>query len=104
MKSRIPFIVVIWVLVDLYFFQAIQTVTASSILLWAYWLFDVLVGIAVLYFAFSGNLIRRYAGLFSALISIVLISLVPKLCGIPVLLIEDIARLFRGFPAPQHFG
>ena len=99
MKSRIPFVVVIWLLVDLYFFQAILTVTATTIFLWAYWLYDVLVGLSVLYFAFSRNLTRKYAGLFSALVSMVLISLVPKLCGIPVLLIEDITRLFRGFPA-----
>ncbi len=99
MKSRLPFVVVIWLLVDWYFFQAIQTVTANNILLWAYWLYDVLVGLSVLYFAFSRNLTRKYPSLFSGLVSMVLISLIPKLVGIPVLLVEDITRLFRGFPA-----
>ena len=99
MKQRIPFIVALWILVDLYFFQAVQTVTQIPALLWFYWVYDVLVGAALLYFAFSSTLMRRSPALLSGLVSMLLISFIPKLCGIPVLLIEDLIRPFRGEPA-----
>ena len=99
MKQRIPFIVALWLLVDLYFFQAVQTVTHIPALLWFYWVYDVLVGARMLYFAFSRTLMRRAPALLSALMSMLLISFIPKLCGIPVLLIEDLIRPFRGEPA-----
>jgi predicted MPP superfamily phosphohydrolase len=99
MKQRIPFIVALWFLVDLYFFQAVQTVTAIPALLWFYWIYDVLVGIAILYFAFSGTLMRKYPAMMSALVSMLLISFIPKFCGIPILLLEDIVRPFRGEPS-----
>src|ERR1700733_13722314 len=99
MKQRIPFILALWFLIDLYFFQAVQTVTALPPLLWFYWVYDVLVGAAILYFAFSGTLIRKFPALMSALVSMLLISFIPKFCGMPVLLLEDIVRPFRGEPA-----
>ncbi len=36
--------------------------------------------------------------LISILMALVLLSLVPKVFAMPVLLLEDISRLFRGFP------
>jgi len=99
MKQRIPFIVALWFFIDLYFFQAVQTVSAIPALLWFYWIYDLLVGVAILYFAFSGTLMRKYPAFMSTLVSMLLISFIPKLCGIPVLLLEDIVRPFRGEPA-----
>jgi len=99
MKQRIPFIVALWFLVDLYFFQAVQTVTPIPAFLWFYWVYDVLVGSLLLYFAFSGTAIRKFPALLSVVVSMLLISFIPKLCGIPVLLLEDIVRPFRGEPA-----
>ena len=98
MKQRIPFIVALWLLADLYFFQAVQTVTTIPAFLWFYWVYDVLVGAVLLYFVFAG-LIRKFPALMSALVSMLLISFIPKLCGIPILLLEDIIRPFRGEPA-----
>ena len=58
------------------------------------------VGAALLYFAFSGTAIRKFPALLSAVVSMLLISFIPKLCGIPVLLLEDIiGGPFRGEPA-----
>jgi len=98
MKRRIPFIVLLWLLTDLYFFQAIQTISANRLILWGYWLYDLLVGLAVLYAALSTKVSKRAPALISWLMSLMLLSFIPKLLGLPVLLIEDITRLFRGFP------
>jgi len=99
MRQRIPFIVALWFLIDLYFFQAVHAVTTIPYFLWFYWIYDVLVGAVLLYFAFSGTLIRKFPALMSALVSMLLISFIPKLCGLPVLLLEDLTRPFRGEPA-----
>jgi len=99
MKQRIPFIIALWFLVDLYFFQAVQTATTIPAFLWFYWAYDALVGATLLYIAFSRTIFRRFPALVSALVSMLLISFIPKLCGIPVLLLEDIVRPFRGEPA-----
>jgi len=98
MKQRIPFIVALWLLIDLYFFQAVQTLTANHFILWGYWLYDLLTGTAILYVALSSGLSRKFPALISFLMTLMLISFIPKLCAIPILLLEDITRLFRGFP------
>jgi predicted MPP superfamily phosphohydrolase len=99
MKQRILFTVALWLLVDLYFFQAIQTVTSNTSILWGYWLYDGIAGLALLLLASVRGLNQKYPALFSWLMGLMLISFIPKLCGIPILLLEDITRLFRGFPA-----
>ncbi|HZY37488.1 MAG TPA: metallophosphoesterase [Mucilaginibacter sp.] len=98
MRQRIPFIVALWFLIDLYFFQAVQTAMALPALLWFYWLYDALIGAALLYFVFSPTLSRRFPAALAGLVSMLLVSLIPKLCGIPVLLLEDIVRVFSGEP------
>jgi hypothetical protein len=37
-------------------------------------------------------------GAVSWLMSLLLLSAVPKIVGMPVLLVEDVIRLFQGFP------
>jgi len=97
MKRRITFTIALWLLVDLYFFNAVQTVTASPAVLWAYWLYDALTGATLLFLLFA-RLNSKMPALLSWLMGMMLISFIPKLCGVPVLLLEDITRLFRGFP------
>jgi predicted MPP superfamily phosphohydrolase len=97
MRNRLPFILLAWVIADIYFFQAVETLTANSWVHLAYWLVDVVlvVGFVLL---FLGNINRRPGWLVSGLMALTLLSFVPKLLGFPVLLIEDITRLFRHFP------
>jgi uncharacterized protein len=97
MKKRIPYIIGIWFIVDIYFFQAVQTVATGSIILWIYWLIDILLGGAILYFTLSLK-ITSNPNIVSRLMALMLLTLVPKIFAVPVLLLEDISRLFRHFP------
>jgi uncharacterized protein len=98
MAKRVPFIIAIWLIVDLIFFQAVKTLTNNDFILWAYWLLDVFltVGIvSVIFFRISGRTPQR---LIAFLMALMLLSLVPKLVAAPVLILENIARLFTHAP------
>lgn len=99
MRKRIPFILLLLVVADIYFFQAVKTLTDNSFIQWAYWLFDaaVILGFSTLFINRKPN--QSAPRLVSVLMALLLLSLVPKLLAMPVLLIEDITRIFRGFPA-----
>jgi predicted MPP superfamily phosphohydrolase len=98
MRKRIPFILLLLVLADIYFFQAVQTLTASSFIRNAYWVFDpaIIIGAFVAFSLPRSN--KAVMRIISILMALVLLSLVPKVFAMPVLLLEDITRLFRGFP------
>lgn len=98
MKKRVPFILAAWLLTDLYFFEVVKTLTHSSIILWGYWLLDVLVAFGVFYTVAIRKRNETSPMVVSVLMAAMLLLLVPKLFALPVLLLEDISRLFRGFP------
>jgi len=98
MKKRIPSIIAIWLLADLYFFQAIKTLTACNSILWGYWLFDIFIAAGVFYTIVFRKKTQISPKFISLLMALMLLLLVPKLFALPVLLVEDITRLFRGFP------
>jgi predicted MPP superfamily phosphohydrolase len=93
MKQRLPFILLIWVIADIYFFQAVKTLTENNLVFIAYWLVDV-----VLVVGFMFLMRFRNTRVIAWLMALSLLTLVPKIFAMPVLLIEDITRLFRGFP------
>jgi uncharacterized protein len=98
MRKRVPFILLLLVLADIYFFQAVQTLTSSTIIRSTYWLFDpalIITGFIAFRLPRSNKQALR---LISVLMALLLLSLVPKLAAAPVLLLEDLSRLFRGFP------
>jgi predicted MPP superfamily phosphohydrolase len=99
MKKRVPFVLAILIIADLYFFQAVQTLTANPVILWCYWLYDLVLVFGLLFIFSARNPTRMFPRLISWVMSLVLLSLIPKVCALPVLLLEDITRLFRGFPA-----
>lgn len=103
MKKRIPFVVALWLIIDFYFFGAIQTITANSFVLWGYWVYDLFIGILILYAVLSRKISKHVLTLLSWLMALMLISFIPKLVAAPVLLLEDITRLFRGFPARNKY-
>ncbi|QNL50170.1 metallophosphoesterase [Olivibacter sp. SDN3] len=98
MLSRILFIIPIWIIVDLYFFQALKSVVghwqlpAKQTIYWAYWMFDLLLILFILYLSFIDSKIipTRYGFLF---VGFVFISIIPKLFALPFLLLEDLTRL-----------
>ena len=97
MKKRAPFIILIWIVTDLYFFQGVKTLISLNFILWGYWAIDLVLGAVVLYFVLmrKSDQNPKYV---PRLMALMLLSLVPKLCARPVLLVEDISRVFRLFP------
>jgi len=103
MRQRIPLIILVWLVADIYFFHAVKILTDNSpIATWIYWMIDVLLILGIVFFFF----VRRAAGRPSAVISILmaglLLSAVPKILALPILLVEDIVRMFLNFP-PRQF-
>jgi predicted MPP superfamily phosphohydrolase len=98
MAKRLPLIFLLWLAADAYFYQAVETLAHSSVYLWAYWLIDLLLmgGIVAVIFVQRGS--RLQQTLITWLMGLMLLAFVPRLFSLPFLLVEDITRLFRGFP------
>ena len=89
MNRLIP-IIFIWLLADIYVFQAVKTATSNRYIWWAFWLYDGLVAATVIYYMLTGKpIINSLKGIYWGLM---LLSLLPKLIVIPFLLLEDIGR------------
>ncbi|MDB4925294.1 metallophosphoesterase [Mucilaginibacter sp.] len=97
MKKRILSIILLWLFVDVYFFTAINTLTANTSAHWAYWLVDVSI-VAGVIFTIFGRSRGDSPKVISWLMALMLLSFVPKLVATPVLLLEDVTRLLRSFP------
>ena len=98
MAKRLPLIILLWLGTDFYFYQAIQTLVTSITFYQAFWLIDLLIvaGIIAAIFVQRGS--RMQQVLITWLMGLMLLALIPRLFSLPVLLVEDITRLFRGFP------
>ena len=93
MKKRISIILLFWFLIAVYFFSAVQTITYNPFIYLAYWLLDGVLVAGMLYSIFANR-----PKLIAKLLSPIMLSLIPKISGSIILLIEDFTRLFRGFP------
>src|ERR1700744_3839386 len=98
MAKRLPLIILLWLGSDLYFYQAVHLFVHSSAFLWAYWLIDFLLmgGIVAVILLPRGA--RLQQTLITWLMGGMLLAFIPRLFSMPFLLIEDLPRLFRGFP------
>ncbi|MDT3404323.1 metallophosphoesterase [Mucilaginibacter terrae] len=98
MAKRLPLILLLFIAADVYFYQAILTLSSNSMLHTAYWLLDVLLIAGFISLIF----VRRTGGsayrLIAVLMGAMLLNFIPKVFASPVLLAEDAVRLFRGFP------
>jgi hypothetical protein len=97
MRKRVLYILLLWLFADIYFFNAVTTLTANPVAHWAYWSIDILIVLGVVYTMLGrsrGNAPRA----ISWVMALMLLSAVPKIIGTPILLIEDIVRAFNGFP------
>ncbi len=84
---------------DLYFYQAVSTLSQDPMLHFGYWLLDILlIGaiISIIFVRRAGFTAERF---IAVVIGAMMLIFIPKLFSSPVLLAEDIFRLFRGFPA-----
>lgn len=97
MKKRFIAIITLWILVDIYFFMAVLRLTMHPLIYLIYWLIEAVVMGALVYSVTKGN-----TNLLSRLMAPMLVLFVPKLFGSIILLLEDITRLFRGFPVRSY--
>jgi len=98
MKTRLPFILLAWVASDIYFFEAVKTLTNNEFILWGYWLLDLLIAVGFAYLVTQRMTGRQHTSLITTLMALTLLVFIPKIFALPVLLLEDITRLFRHFP------
>ena len=98
MAKRFSLIILIWLGTDIYFYQALVTITHNNLYSWLYWGIDFLVmgSIVAVIFLRRGSQIQQK--LIPWLMGLMLLTFIPRLFSLPVLSIEDISRLFRGFP------
>jgi uncharacterized protein len=98
MAKRLPLIILLWLGADGYFYQAVRLLVHSPVFLGAYWLIDLLLigGIVAVIFLPRGS--RMQQTLITWLMGGMLLAFIPRLFSVPILLVEDITRLFRGFP------
>ena len=99
MIFRFLIFVAIWILIDLYVFQAMKTVFTgpkSVYLNYAYWLFDIVLMAIIIYVGASGKFAGGPPKGGSYVMGLAILSLAPKIIVTPFLLIEDIVRLIQG--------
>lgn len=102
MAKRLPLIILLWLGTDFYFYQVVRILVNPGAFQWIYWLIDLLLmsGIVAAIFVRRGS--RSQQTLITWLMGLMLLTFVPRLFSLPFLLVEDITRLFRGFP-PRAF-
>ena len=99
MLFRFLLFIAIWLLVDLYVFQAMKTAFTGPkavYITYAYWLFDIVLMLIILYVGASGKFAGGPPKGGSYIMGLAILSLAPKIIVIPFLLIEDIVRLIQG--------
>ena len=99
MIFRFLIFIAIWLLVDLYVFQAMKTVFTGPKAVYvnyAYWLFDIVLMIIIIYVGASGKMAGGPPKGGSYIMGLAILSLAPKIIVTPFLLIEDIVRLIQG--------
>ena len=87
-----------WVIADVYFSRSVSTLTDNSFVLYGYWLIDVLIATGFGLLITKRRLAASRVKLILWLMAFTLLTLIPKIFAMPVLLLEDITRLFRHFP------
>lgn len=96
---RFLVISIIWLLIDLYCFQAIKTSlqnnknSIKNAVYVIYWVTDIILISIILFLYFSGKIDNSGSKMFSSLFGLMIISLAPKLIITPFLLIEDVIRI-----------
>jgi len=99
MAKRLSLILLLFLVGDIYFYQAIATLSHAPLLHAIYWLIDLILIGGIVYIILIRKAGKDVYRLINLLISATVIVFVPKLLSVPILLSEDIVRLFRGFPS-----
>lgn len=99
MALRLLGVLLLFVAGDFYFFQSVKTTTPNPLIHSIYWLIDLLLLGGLLAIAFSGQQSKLNHNHLGLMMASVLLIFVPKLMATPLLLAEDISRLFRSLPS-----
>lgn len=112
MLNWLLLLIPIWLLLDAYFFRILKSALGERPTFWKriiygiYWLYDGLLIVALLYLRLSDKGI--FSGYFFSLIGPMLLSIIPKLCVLPFLLLKDagsgVVRLVSSRPTPHSPG
>lgn len=102
MRKRIFFVMLLWLLADAWFYTVVKVLTARVFVLRGYWIADGLIAAAILTVMLSTRLRKDAPALVSWMMSLMLLSLIPKLCAIPVLLTGAILQLIFHSTAVGH--
>jgi uncharacterized protein len=103
MAKRLLLMLALFVAGDLYFYQAVTTLSSSAWLQRAYWLTDALLIAGMLAIPFLRRTGAQAQRTIALLMSGILLLFVPKLFASLILLAEDIVRLFRGWPSRSMY-
>lgn len=99
MAKRLSLILLLFFVGDMYFYQAVTTLTQNPTLQLGYWFLDILLIISLISAIFMFRAGMKVQRLLSLLMTAILLNFIPKLFSSPILLVEDIVRIFRGFPS-----
>ena len=99
MAKRIILIIILFIIGDLYFYQAVSTLTTVPGAALLYWAIDLGLVFALSSLALFPALRVRAKDYLPWLLSTLMLSLLPKLIASPLLLGEDIIRMLTGFPS-----
>jgi uncharacterized protein len=102
MAKRLFLILLLFLVGDIYFYQAVITLTQNPALHLSYWVVDILLIAGIISTIFMLRAGKPVRHLLSLLMTTLLLIFIPKLFSSPFLLAEDIFRLFQGFP-PRSF-
>lgn len=98
MARRLLLMLLIFVVSDIYFYQAIATLTANPLIHLGYWLIDITLMAGILFIVFVRRMGSNAQRFIALLMSAMLLMFIPKVFSSLVLLAEDIVRVFEGFP------
>jgi len=103
MTKRFLFILLLFIIGDIYFFQAFSTVFPSQLAHILYWSVDILLLAAIFGILYLRRVGKNIQQVVAALITSMLLVFIPKVMTFPLLLAEDLTRVFRSFPARNFY-
>ena len=95
MVFRFLILITCWLLIDVYVFQSIKSITSNTLFYWIYWVLDILIIVLILYFALSGKFANGPSKYTSWIMGIMMVILVPKIVVLPFLFIDDLLRIIQ---------
>ncbi|SIO52190.1 metallophosphoesterase [Chitinophaga niabensis] len=99
MARRLLLMLLVFVVSDIYFYQAITTLTGNPVIHLGYWLIDITLMAGILFIIFARRTGINAQRFIQLLMSAMLLMFIPKVFSSLVLLAEDIVRVFEGFPS-----